>query len=72
MNPQQRYELISDLSYFWKEKGDITRLAGFDIKKVQEEFPEVLRAWNDYKHAELALSLIIENSYDKASVAYEE
>jgi len=44
-------EQINDLKYFWEEKGDLERLYNFEeLKpKIQEQFPELLKAWYDYK-----------------------
>jgi hypothetical protein len=42
---------IDDLKYFWEEKGDIERYVYFEELKpqIQEEYPELLKAWYDYK-----------------------
>jgi len=39
------------LRYFWEEKGDITRYCEFEELKpiIQEEYPELLKAWYDYQ-----------------------
>jgi hypothetical protein len=37
LDPKKRYDLINMLNYFWKEKSDITRLSGFDLKVLQYE-----------------------------------
>jgi hypothetical protein len=41
----------SMLKYFWEEKGDIERYCDFEKLKpiIQEEYPELLKAWYDYK-----------------------
>jgi hypothetical protein len=42
---------ISLLRYFWEEKGDLERYARFEALKpqIQEQYPELLKAWYDYK-----------------------
>ena len=42
---------ISLLRYFWEDKGDLERYARFEALKpqIQEEYPELLNAWTDYK-----------------------
>lgn len=72
MNTKERYELIRNLSYFWEEKGDITRLSSFNEADVMREFPEVMQAWKNYKHAELSFDLILKNTYDKVDAQFEE
>jgi hypothetical protein len=39
------------LRYFWEDKGDLERYARFEALKpqIQEEYPELLNAWTDYK-----------------------
>lgn len=52
---------ISDIKYFWEEKGDIERYCDFKKLKpqIQEEFPELLKAWYDYKASFKIMNLII-------------
>lgn len=54
---------ISDLKYFWEEWGDLERMASFDDIKpmLQEEKPEVLKAWNEYKTSMKILDIIIKS-----------
>lgn len=49
------------LKYFWEEKGNIERYVGFEAMKpkLQEQFPEVLKAWNDYKTSERIFDAVI-------------
>lgn len=50
-----------DLKYFWEEKRDLERLYTFDeLKpKIQEEFPEILKAWYDYKASIKIMTAVI-------------
>ena len=61
MEPLTETEL-KDIQYFWQEKGDLER---FDfeklIPKLEIEYPEVLKAWRDYKASIKILDLVIEN-----------
>lgn len=58
------------LIYMWKEKGDPTRLIGWEdiIKKC----PLIEKAWNDFKMAEQTFDLILEGIANKARPSYEE
>ena len=44
-------EQKSMLKYFWEEKKDITVYCDFEKLKpiIQEEYPELLKAWIDYQ-----------------------
>jgi hypothetical protein len=56
-------EQISDLIYFWKYKGDLERWSSFEKLRpqIQNEFPEVIKAWEEYKMSIRILDLIIDN-----------
>ena len=49
------------LQYFWEEKGNIERYIGFEVlkPKLEKQFPEVLKAWNDYKASERILDAVM-------------
>ena len=53
-------EQIEDLKYFWLDLGDLERYCDFEKLKpqIQEEFPELLKAWNDYKMSIKILNLV--------------
>ena len=55
-----REEIVNMLRYFWQEKGDLERWVDFKRPEVVGEFPEVIKAWNDYKAAEGILSAVIQ------------
>lgn len=57
------------LVYFWEEKGDIERYAGFeDIKPdLQAEYPEVLKVWNDYITARLVVTSVLRDASQRSS-----
>ena len=57
LTPQQ----LSDIRYFWEYKGDLERLSSFESlkPKLQAEYPEILKAWNDYKASIKTLDAVI-------------
>jgi len=56
-------EQISDLKYFWEEKGDIERYCDFEKLKpqIQEQLPELLKAWYDYKASIKIMDAVIKS-----------
>lgn len=58
-------EQISLLKYFWEEKGDIEKYHGFEKLKpqIQEQFPELLKAWQDYKASIKIMDAVVESLY---------
>ena len=52
-------EMLATIRYFWETKGDIERWSSFDREKVAKRFPEIIKAWDDYKTAERMLSAVI-------------
>lgn len=56
---------LSDLVYFWQNKGDLERLSTFERLKpmIENEYPEILKAWNDYK-ASIKIMDAVMNSLD--------
>ena len=54
-----------DLIHFWQEKGDLERYIRFEeLKpKIQEEFPEILKAWSDYKATVNILNALVTSDY---------
>lgn len=54
---------IQDLRYFWQEKGDLERFCDFEELKpqIQNEYPELLKAWYDYKASIQILNLVVES-----------
>lgn len=57
-----RDEVASMISYFWQEKGDLERWAGFDRDYLAREFPAVLKAWDDYKASRAALDAVVSDA----------
>lgn len=58
---------LDSIKYFWEYKGDLERYTKFEeLKpKLEREYPEILKAWNDYKASIKILDLVIENTeYD--------
>ena len=54
------------IGYFWKEKGDIERFTSFDRKYLAREFPEVLKAWDDYKASRRVLDAVVRDVLARA------
>ncbi len=52
-------EMLDSLAYFWGEKGDIERWSGFDREKIAAQYPEVLKAWDDYKASRKVMDAVI-------------
>ncbi len=53
-----REEAVNCMTYFWQEKGDLDRCASFDEAIVH--FPDLKRAWDDYKRAERTVRIEVE------------
>lgn len=64
MDKEKQIEHLDFLRYFWEEKGDIERYACFeDIKPwLQENYPEILKAWSEYKASERTLSAVLKEA----------
>ena len=54
-----RQQEIRMLQYFWEEKEDLERYCRFN--QIKYEFPEIERAWKDYKTSKKILDVLIEN-----------
>jgi len=54
---------IYDLKYFWEEKGDLERFCDFELLKpqIQEQFPELLKAWYDYRTSIKILNAVVKS-----------
>lgn len=52
------------LKYFWESKQDIERYAGFEEIKadLEREFPEIIKAWNDYLMSQRTLDAVISHA----------
>lgn len=56
---ERREQILSMLQYFWEEYDNPERWTGFDRTEIAGEFPEVLKAWDDYKAARRVLDAVI-------------
>lgn len=56
---ESREEYANMLRYFWEEKEDITRFTSFSRERTAAEFPEVLKAWDDFCMSRKILSAVI-------------
>lgn len=54
------------LDYFWFERGDIERYVRWNEQRMEEDFPDILKAWKDYKTAEKQLNRLIKSYYEEA------
>ena len=56
-------EILSDLNYFWFEKGDLERCSTFKSeltqKLLEKHRPDILKAWQDYKTALITLNNLL-------------
>jgi len=54
---------INSLKYFWHSKGDLERLTTFEELKplIEKEYPELLKAWNDYKVSIKIMEAVIDS-----------
>ena len=58
---QVTIEDLNTLRYFWEDKADITRWVGFEklLPALEQEYPEILKAWKDYQTADRTLTAIL-------------
>lgn len=51
------------LLYFWEEKEDIERYCDFEdmLPELQKDYPEVIKAWSDYKASRKILTAVLKN-----------
>lgn len=57
-----REDAQSSIQYFWEEKGDLERWAGYDREYLAREFPAVLKAWDDYKASRAVLNAVVRDA----------
>lgn len=60
MSEEDKAQYISDLKYFWNEKGDIERFVGYSPEKLREVDPVLADAYERYQSAEKTLSRLLE------------
>lgn len=53
------HNFLWGVRYFHEERGDMTRLIGFDESRLQREAPLVYTAWVNYQLASLALDAAV-------------
>jgi hypothetical protein len=58
-------EFIRDVCYFWREKGDPTRLTNWDEKRCQQLMPAFFEAWSKAKAYEELTNLAARSWLDK-------
>ena len=53
---------ISMLQYFWTDKEDLERCMLWRdmVPALREQFPEILKAWEDYKTARRMLTAVLD------------
>ena len=57
-----RGDAISRLRYNWKERGDIER--GLDWDEHLDKFPDLKRAYEEYKYRLRVFSMLLDDTYD--------
>lgn len=55
---------MSDIYYFWFEKGDIERYIGYSLEKLREADPILADAYEDYKRATEIFSRLLKGIED--------
>lgn len=53
-------QYLSDLKYFWKEKGDLERYSDFDLERLKKLDPKIFKAWITYKETKELLTNLFE------------
>lgn len=64
MTEEEKKEFIFNVKYFWNEKGDIERLIGFTIEKLEEADPVIASAYKQHLLAEETLNRLLGWSYE--------
>lgn len=52
MSNDEKHRFLSDIQYFWQEKGDIERYVGFSMEKLKEADPVLASAYERLKLSE--------------------
>ena len=52
-------EDLNTLRYFWEEKEDLECWTGFDREALATQYPEILKAWDDYKLSRRTLTAVL-------------
>lgn len=59
MTEEEKAEFLSNIAYFWHEKGDMERYTGFSMEKLREAAPALADAYERYKSADETLNIMI-------------
>ncbi len=59
MTEEEKVDFLSDVKYFWNEKGDIERYLGYTPEKMREASPAVADALERYISAEITLNNLL-------------
>lgn len=62
MTDEQKADYISDIKYFWNEKGDIERFCDYSPEKPCEVSSVISRAYTEYKLAQQTLNILLNYS----------
>ena len=65
MTEEEKAEFLSNVSYFWHEKGEIERYSGFSIEKLKEAAPELATAYELQQNATKVFESVMDR-YDTA------
>lgn len=60
MSEQEKKDFLEDVWYFWTEKGDIERLVGFSMEKLEEASPVLAHYYQRLKLAEKNFNMWVE------------
>lgn len=64
MTEEEKKEYISNIKYFWNEKGDIERFVNYSMEKLEEADPVIANAYKQYLLAEKTLNKLLGWSYE--------
>jgi hypothetical protein len=59
MTEEEKQKFLSDCRYFYREKGEMERLIGFSMEKLEEADPVLASAYKQLKLAEETFGRLI-------------
>lgn len=63
MTEEEKADFLSNCKYFYREKGDMERLIGFSIEKLEKADPVLASAYKQLKLAEETFGRLINYDY---------
>ena len=59
MDEEEKARFISDIKYFWNEKGDLERYSEYSPEKLREADPVIANVYEQYKAANETLERLL-------------